>query len=304
MIAVVPALPPRAVPILSGFDYVAVDAKRRRVFAAHSGSSALVVVDGDTGAVLGQIDVGGQMSGVAVDPVTGMVYTGDGTGRTVSKVDPKALKVVASVAVDGPVDATAYDAKLGRVYADEDNGTRIFVIDAKTMRHVGNVALPGHKPEYLAIDPKTHDVYQNIADRNEIAVIDPKTLRVTRTIATPGIVNNHPLQFDASYNQIVVAGKNGVMAAYSPQGTLLGRTTVEPGIDQCSLESVTHTLACAGDDGIEVLRLQRGGAPQAIGHRKVDPDVHTVGIDPKTMRLWIVWAAKKGDFVQALRLSR
>jgi len=303
-LSVIPALPLHAVPIISGFDYVAVDVKRRRVYAAHSASSALTVVDADTGDVLGQIDVGGQMSGVAVDPATGMVYTGDGPGRTVSKVDPKSLRVIANVAVDGPVDATAYDPKLGRIYADEDNGTRIFVIDARTMRHVSDVALPGHKPEYLAIDPATHAVYQNIADRNEIAVIDATTLRVTRTIATPGVVNNHPLQFDAEFGQIVVAGKNGVMAAYAPDGTLVGRVKVQPGIDQCSLEPTTHTLACAGDHGIEVLRLRKGAAPQVIGRAKADPDVHTVGIDSKTMRLWIVWAGKKGDFVQALRLSQ
>ena len=41
---------------------------------------------------------------------------------------------------------------------------------------------PGHKPEYIQVDPQTHDVYQNIATDNEIAVIDPKTLKVKRLI--------------------------------------------------------------------------------------------------------------------------
>ena len=301
--AVLPALPPHAVPVLSGFDYVAVDPKRRRVFAAHSASQALLVVNADTGVVIGQVDVGGPLSGVAVDPKSGDVFTGDGQGDTVSKVDPVAMKVVAKVAVAGNVDATAYDPALDRVYADEDNGTRVFVIDAKRMKQIGVVALPGHKPEFLAIDPATHDVYQNIANRSEIAVIDPKTLRVVRTIATPGVVNNHPLQYDPVYRQIVVAGKNGTMSAYAPNGMRVWTTTVEPGIDQCSLDRTSHTLACAGDSGVEALRLHPHGPPTSLGIRKTDPDVHTVGIDPTTMRAWIVWAGKTGDYVQALRIA-
>ncbi|MDQ2858956.1 MAG: hypothetical protein M3R53_09950 [Candidatus Eremiobacteraeota bacterium] len=63
----------------------------------------------------------------------------------------------------------------------------------------------------------------------------------------------------------MVAGKNGVMASYAPGGALIGRVKVEPGIDQCSLEPTSHTLACAGDDGIEVLRLRKNAAPQVIG---------------------------------------
>ncbi|HTU70737.1 MAG TPA: hypothetical protein VMF11_10515 [Candidatus Baltobacteraceae bacterium] len=40
------ALPPHAVPIVSRFDYVQVDAERDRVYAAHTGSEALVIADG------------------------------------------------------------------------------------------------------------------------------------------------------------------------------------------------------------------------------------------------------------------
>jgi len=34
----VPVIPPQPVPVYSGFDYVTVDAQRRRVYAAHTGS--------------------------------------------------------------------------------------------------------------------------------------------------------------------------------------------------------------------------------------------------------------------------
>lgn len=297
---VMPALPPHTVPVVSGFDYVAVDAKRRRVFAAHTGSDALTVVDADTGAVRGQIDVGGPLHGVAIDPKTGTVYTGDGLGRTISKIDPASMKVVATVDVAGSVDAIAYDPALHRVYADEDDGTRMFVIDTTSMKRAGTVPLPGHKPEYLAVDPATHAVYQNIANLGEIAVIDPKTLRVTTTIPTRGVTGNHPLQFDPRFGQIVVAGKNGALAVYSPNGARIASLRVEPGIDQCDLDRASHVMACAGDEGVIVMRLRAGAAPVVIGHAKVDPDVHTLAIDAATGHIWIVWSTPKGDFAQPL----
>src|SRR5512146_2274232 len=163
-------MPPQTLTSTGGFDYVTVDAQRRRVYAAHGGAKALLVVDADSGKVLGEVPVG-PMAGVAVNPANGHVFTGDGGGNAVSEVDPQTLKEIHRLPVDGPVDAIQYDSATQRIYADEDDGTRLFVVDAKTFKLLATVKLPGHKPEYLQIDPKTHDIYQNIASDSEIAVV-------------------------------------------------------------------------------------------------------------------------------------
>jgi DNA-binding beta-propeller fold protein YncE len=93
------AAPPQPVPIFSGFDYVTVDETNHRVYAAHSRSEHLLIVDATSGKLLGQVDTG-PMHGVKVDPSTGDVFTGNGTDDTVSKVDPVAMKVLASVDVE------------------------------------------------------------------------------------------------------------------------------------------------------------------------------------------------------------
>ncbi len=92
------------------------------------------------------------------------MFTGDGLARTVSEVDPRAQNVLRSADVDGNVDAIAYDPTLHRIYADEDDGTRIFVVDSRTMKQFAVIKIPGHKPEFLAMDPRTHQLYQNIAN--------------------------------------------------------------------------------------------------------------------------------------------
>ena len=297
-----PALPPQHVPIDSGFDYVTVDAQRRRVYAAHTGSQALLIVDADSGRVLGQVKVG-PLHGVAVDPATGHVFTGDGESRSVSEIDPVSMTVLRSAGVDGNVDAIAFDPANGHIYADEDDGTRIFVIDASSMKSVGTVALPGHKPEFLTVDPATHDVYQNISDLAEFVVVDGASLKVTHTVPTPDIKGNHPLQYDPAYGHVLVGGQNGVFAAYDKAGTLVGKTAIQPRVDQCNLDRASHRVACAGSGILTLLQDNPSGAPTVIARTPIPAEAHTVGIDPATGAIWIVWPSADGDFTQSFTLQ-
>lgn len=300
MLHLVPVAPPAQVEKLSGFDYMTADAARDRIYAAHTGSRALLVVNSTSGAVLGQVEVG-PMHGVAVDPDSGHVYTGDGESRTVSEVDPVSLKVLRTADVDGKVDAMLYDPGLHRLYADEDDGTRMFVVDSAAMKEIATIPLPGHKPEYLAIDPETHDVYQNIDDLGEVVVIDPTKLAVVRTFRTPEIKHNHPLLYDAAYHVLVIGGKNGVLASYTRDGKLLATAPVPAGVDQCDLDATRHRIACAGSDKVIVLDLAADGA-LTVEAQADAAGVHTVTFDAKTGNVWIVWAGAKGDFVQQLTL--
>jgi DNA-binding beta-propeller fold protein YncE len=296
------ALPPHAVPIRSGFDYVTVDARRARVYAAHSESKTLLVADGKTGEVLGQVDVG-PMHGVAVDPADGMVYTGNGTDQTISKVDPVAMKVVSSVNVPGNIDGMEYDPQLHRLYADEDGANHVFVVDTRAMKLIGTVTLPSRDPEAIGIDPTTHRVYQNLNDSDSIAVIDPRALKVVQIIKTPQLQHNHPLVFDAPLNELVVGGKNGVMSTYAPDGTHRLDGTVQPNIDQCDLGQNGDVEACAGEGVVTLVRLRVGLAPRIVAVYKAPKGTHTVGIDEPHHRVWIVYPTQSGDFIEALRIE-
>lgn len=296
----VPAAPPQAVPMLSGFDYVTVDPQRRRVYAAHTGSSALLIVDADTGAILGQVRVG-PMHGVAVDPANGHVFTANGLARTVSEVDPATQKVVRTANLPGILDALAFDAARSRIYVDEDDGSRLFVLDATTFKLIATLDLPSAKLEYLAVDPQTHDVYQNFDAANAFGIIDGSTLKLKKVVKTSEIQHNHPLQYDPGLKEIVTGG-NGVLSAYDPQGRKLGQTTI-PRVDQCDLDATTHTLACAGSELITVLRLQPGGAPVKIADVKVPRGCHTLAIDSKMRAIWAVWGGSDGDYIQRFNLT-
>jgi hypothetical protein len=283
-----PIAPPVPVPVAGGFDYVTVDAAHRRVYAAHTGASSLLIVDADTGAVLQQIKVG-PMHGVAYSSDGIKVYTGNGDDKSVSESDPVTFKVLRTVSVPGRVDAIAYDEYNGHIYADEDDGTQIFLIDAKTMKQIGTVKLPGHKPEYLAVDPVTHVLYQNISDLGEIATVDPATLAVASTIEMPELTGNHPLQYDAGLKEIIVGGANGVLSVYDSSRIKKFQTAMPAHIDQCDLDPGTHLLACAGGTAISVYQISADVAPKLVATYTGKMHVHTVAIDKKTHVIWAVF---------------
>lgn len=301
---IVPFVPPQPVSTSArhGFDYVTVDSQRHRVYAAHGGNASLLIVNADTGKVLGQVHVG-PMAGVAVDEATGNVYTGDGSDKAVSEVDPVTMKEVHRVSVDGPVDAIAYDAVYHRIYADEDDGTRVFIIDTNTFKHVATVTVPGHKPEFLDIDPQTHDVYQNVATDDEVVVIDPKTLTATRVIRTPNVRNNHPLQFNPNNRTLLVAGENGVLAVYGLDGQPVASTSIPQRLDQCNFDAKRAWLACAANSSVVLYSVPNTGAPKMLAQLPVGARMHTLAIDDASGRVWAVWGSPAGDFVQGFVYS-
>ncbi|HEY5341440.1 MAG TPA: hypothetical protein VIK27_10460, partial [Candidatus Aquilonibacter sp.] len=214
-------------------------------------------------------------------------------------VDPDTQQILRTAIVDGPVDAIAYDPVLGRIYADEDDGTRLFVIDTQSFKQIAVVNLPGHKPEYLQVDPQTHEIYQNIATDDEIAVIDPRTLKVSRIIPTPQLKNNHPLQYDAAHHVLIAGGENNVLAVYDRSGKLDYQTALPEHVDQCSWEPQHGWLACAGG-GIVLYSFDGTSAPKLLDDQKLKPGIHTTAIDPKTGTIWVVWGDKTtgGAFIQ------
>lgn len=297
-----PFVTAHAVPEYGHFDYVTVDARRARVYAAHTSSRRLLIVDAKTGAVLRQIEVG-PVHGLAVDELSGDVFTGNGTDDSVSRVDPLSGTVTGTTAVPGPVDAIAYDPSRKRIYADEDSGNRIFVIDANRMKLVATITTPGHDLEYLAVDPGTHQLYQNLPGLAEFVVIDPDTLRIVRTVRTPELRNDHPLMFDAKARTVIVGGKNGVISVYSTSGKKLSQASMPGDVDQCDFNQVLGMVGCAGNGRIWVLRLGADNSLHLIGSQAIQKEVHTLGWDTATGMLWTVWALPADTRVAGFRTN-
>lgn len=298
------ALPPQTVRMYGGFDYVTLDEKRHRMYAAHSRSQKLLIVDTQSDNILGQVDTG-PMHGVAVDPGSGVVYVGAGSDQRVRAIDPITMRVVGRAVVPGNVDGIAYDPTLHRVYADEDNGDHVYVVDTRTMKQIGTVTLPTNGGlEGIAVNPQTHRVYQNLSDRSAFAIIDGESMKVVRIVQTPQLKDNHPLVVDPALGEIFTGGKNGIMAAYTLAGEHIADGSVQPDIDQCSIGERGGAMACAGEGVLTVVALTKGAAPKVVGRISTGDGIHTIGFDEGTGALWVVWSSEKGDFVQRYQFTK
>ena len=237
---IVPVTQAQPVTPSGGFDYVTVDAQRRRVYAAHGGGGGLLIADADTGKVLGIVKVG---------PMAwrcGRSRRPDTSSRATARRAPSAKSIptrrrsCVRSAVDGPVDAIAYDPR-SRSYLRRRRRRHAHLrhryenVQAdRNGRAAGSQArIPSGRsrnarrlPEYLrATTPSV----------SQIVVIDPTSLTVARSIPTPALKSNHPLQYDAEDRALFVAGENNVLAVYDRSGKLLHQVTYPGRVDQCSL---------------------------------------------------------------------
>jgi hypothetical protein len=96
-----------------GFDYSIVDAGARRLYVSHS--THLVMLDADSGEVVGNISDTDGVHGIAPAPDLGRGFTSNGRAGTVTIFDLKTLKKVGEAKAGQNPDATL-DLKTHRIF--------------------------------------------------------------------------------------------------------------------------------------------------------------------------------------------
>ncbi len=159
-----------------GFDYITVDANSHRLYIPRS--THTMVVDADSGKLIG--DIAGQKHnhGVAVAPELGRGFISDGSGSIVI-FDLKSNAVLGTVAAKDDADGIIYDKSTGLVLVTcGDAGVLVTLkadADPKTAK-IDAIDLGG-KPEFLASDG-AGKVYVNLEDKDQVAVVDLKARKV------------------------------------------------------------------------------------------------------------------------------
>jgi YVTN family beta-propeller protein len=98
----------------SGLAY---DAAHRRLFAG-CGNKLMVIVDADSGRVVGTVPVGDGVDGAAFDPTSGLAFTpnGEGSLTVVREESPERFRVVETVETQKGGRTMALDATSHRIY--------------------------------------------------------------------------------------------------------------------------------------------------------------------------------------------
>src|SRR5580700_2837573 len=158
----------------SGWDYLTADSDGHRLFIARA--TRVMVVDTESGKLLGEIPDTAGVHGIALDYEIGRGFTSNGREDTVSVFDLKSLAVEKKISVGSGPDAILYDPFSKRVFTFNSKGHDATAVDASKGEVVGKIDLGG-KPEFAATDDKG-TVFVNIEDTSELVAFDPQKLTV------------------------------------------------------------------------------------------------------------------------------
>src|SRR5882757_999026 len=164
---------------VGGWDYLTVDAPGHRLFVPRS--THTMVLDEDSGKVLGDIPGQKIAHGVAIVPKVGRGFITDGGGSgSIVIFDLKTYAVLGRLATMPDSDGIIYDAAMDRVLAVSGDGGALITFRPDIDPHDGKIEAPimlGGAPEFLASDG-TGKIFVNLEDKNVVAVVDLKSRKV------------------------------------------------------------------------------------------------------------------------------
>lgn len=133
------------------WDYLTVDPAARRLYLSRS--THVMVLDVDSGKVVGDLPDTQGVHGIAIVAELGRGFISNGGANTVTIFDLKTLVPIAQVKTGENPDAILYDPASKRVFAFNGGSGDATAIDAATGTVAGTIALGG-KPEAGAADGK------------------------------------------------------------------------------------------------------------------------------------------------------
>src|ERR1700688_4917292 len=140
-----------------GTDYVAAEAATGHVFVSRA--THMMVVDGPTGKVVGDIPNTPGVHGAGIATKAGHGFTTNGGDSTVTMFDLKTLAVIKQIKVEvGGLDGIMYDEPDDKIILTNHSrpiGTLV-ALDPKTGDIAGTAELEDNAPEGAAADGKGH----------------------------------------------------------------------------------------------------------------------------------------------------
>jgi len=209
-----------------GTDYVAVEAATGRVFVSRA--THMMVVEGATGRVLGDIPDTPRVHGAGIATKAGHGFTTNGGDQTVTMFDLKTLGVIKKITVGPGLDGIMFDEPDNKIILTNHStpGT-LTALDPATGDIVATVELEDNAPEGAAADGKGH-IFVNNERKNTIQVIDVKTWKAVASWPLTPCEGPTGIAYDKATNRIfsgcnrtsvVVDPDTGKVVATIPNGT-------------------------------------------------------------------------------------
>jgi DNA-binding beta-propeller fold protein YncE len=269
-----------------GWDYLTMDSDGHRLFVSRS--THVMVIDTETGKVVGDIPDTEGVHGIALAPEFNRGFTSNGRAGTATIFDLKTLAVIGSVKTGQNPDAILYDPATKRVFTFNGASKDATAIDAATGKVAGTIPLEG-KPESGASDGQGH-VFVNLEDKSEVVSIDPKELKVIAHWPLAPGKQPSGMAIDLKNHRLFVGcGGSQTMAVVDfDSGKVLAALPTGKGVDANGFDPGT---ACAfssnGDGTLTVVHEDDPSKFTVAENATTAPRAKTMTLDPKTHLIYL-----------------
>jgi DNA-binding beta-propeller fold protein YncE len=271
-----------------GWDYLTYDGSSDRLFISRS--SHVLVLDGNSYAVVGDIPGTPGVHGIAVAPEFSLGFVSNGRGDSVTIFSLKTLHKFGEIKAGQNPDAIIYDRASRLVFAFNGKSRDVTAIAAATGKVAGTIALGG-KPEFAAADGKGK-VYVNIEDKNEVVAIDARKLKVAARWALAPCEEPSGMAMDAAHRRLFIGCSNKMMAVVdADSGKVLATPAIGEGVDANGFDPETGLAFSSNRDG--TLTVVHEDAPDkfaVVADVPTQKGARTMALDSKTHRVFLVTA--------------
>lgn len=270
-----------------GWDYLAIDSPKHRLFISRG--THVMVVDTETGSVVGDIPGMQRVHGIALASEFNKGFVSDGAG-SVLVFDYATLKTLDTVKTDKDCDGIIYDPSSKRVFTMNGDANTSTAIDASTGKVAGTFPLGGG-PEFAAADGKGH-VFVNLEDKSAMVKINTQTLQVEETWPLAPCESPSGLAIDAANERLIVGCHNKLMTIVDGNsGKVIGTVPIGQGVDANRFDPGTgYAFASCGDGTITVAHEDSPNKFVPLDVITTQRGARTLEIDPTTHTIYTVTA--------------
>jgi YVTN family beta-propeller protein len=272
------------------WDYLIADGDSRNVFVSRG--THVMVVNGDSGQVVGDIPDTLGVHGIALANDLNKGFVSNGRGNSVTVFDLKTLKTTKTINLEGAQnpDAILYDPVSKRVFTFNGRSSNATAIDATNDTVIANIPLDG-KPEFAVSDGRGM-VYVNIEDKSEQTQIDARNAKVVKSWPLTGCEEPSGLAMDTKNRRLFAGCHNKVMAVVNADtGAVIATPAIGQGVDANAFDADRKLAFSSNGDGtLTVVQEESADKFTVAQNVQTAPRARTMALDPKTHNIYLVTA--------------
>lgn len=270
------------------WDYVVPDPPSHRVYIARQ--TRVMVVDQNTGKLLGEVTGINGAHGTAIAESTGHGFATSGNDQSVIMFDLKTFKVLGRIPADEDADAILFDPASNRVFTLNGDANTSTVIDPRAGKLITNISLGG-KPEY-GVSAGDGKVYANLTNTSEVVEIDAKSATVSRRWSTAPCKQPVSMAIDKVHHRLFSGCRSGVMAISDYQaGKVLTTLPIGTGVDGAGYDpALANAFASNADGTLTIIHQDSPDQYHVIQTLTTPIGSRNMGLDPTNHRLFVASA--------------